>query len=524
MENGIFDSILRDIDFSSFENDLNRQGFQNIKGKQEIERRTIFDSGFLIAIGNRIYGYSANDCSELYLPPKYYFRPKTIDQLQKIVRVANIHKIPLTFASGKTGLSAGYANFAAIVDLDFLNFNEPSIQMNLEKAEITAAQDVLISDLIKYVPRYSNNRFIFPIQPSSAFKLPVQVGGIIGSNASGVTSGKLGACDSWIQNMQIMTPKGEILHISQSGTPDIFDKIIGKNGYFGIVLKATFRLFEPESHLQNRIIFGSNVETAFNGLQIVQDRKIFPLTSEYVMSKNGLLGKFSELSTTTTTKKVKWAVLIRGSSTELHEFSAIMKESNHDDVQIKEISDSEFRDYLEERTNQALLAENATSDLAIVKFPGFEDILAPPSKLNEIINEVNRILKNYGFEQITIGYGHLNFRKGKGLLLHSRIPVPIEMLVHNREETLKLLAQIIVETNLLLRDKYGIRAKEEHSGGAFGIWFDPQFRETLDKAMQNDSAFHNPHLILYKKFKQIYPNLDESTLLQKLVYLYLQNS
>ncbi len=523
MQQEILESIVKDFNFEAFETQLKAHGFQDIKQKPEMERRKIIDSGFLIANENRIYAYGAKDCSELYLPPKFYFRPKTIEQLQTIVKTAFFFFFPLTFASGKTGLSAGYASFAAIVDLDSAHLDETQIQPDFSHAEITASQDVLISDLIKYVPRFSNNTFIFPIQPSSAFKLPVRVGGMIGSNASGVTSGKLGACESWIKKMTIMTPNGDIIEIENEKHSEWFEKIIGKNGYFGIVLKATFLLYQPPSGLQNRVIFGTNIPTAFNRLQEIQDKKIFPLTSEYVMSKNGLLGKLGALSDKI---KVKWAVLIRGSQHEVDEFSNIMliNAEYSEDVQVRTVNDSDFRDYLEERTNQALLTENATSDLAIVKFPGFEDILAPPSKLSQIMEDVNALLKKYGFEEITIGYGHLNFRKGRGLLLHSRIPVPVELLAYNRKETLKLLAKIIVEANLMLRDKYGIRAKEEHSGGAFGIWFDPAIRILLNKAIDEGQAFYNPHLILYNKFKERFLKLSESELLEKLVHLYLENS
>ncbi len=522
MQQEILESIVKDFNFEAFETQLKTFGFQEIKNKPEVERRKIIDSGFLFAKENRIYTYSAKDCSELYLPAKYYFRPKTIEQLQTIVKTGCVFNIPVTFASGKTGLSAGYANFAAIIDMDSVHFKEPLIQPDFAQAELTASQDVLISDLIKYVPKYSNNMFIFPIQPSSAFKLPVRVGGMIGSNASGVTSGKLGACESWIKKMTIMTPNGEIREINNEKHPEWVEKIIGKNGYFGVVLKATFALYPQPSNLQNKVIIGTEIPSAFNKLQEIQDKNIFPLNSEYVMSKNGLLGKLGALSER---NKVNWAVLIRGTQIEVDQFTNIMVHKNNiGDIEVRAVNDSDFREYLEERTNQALLAENATSDLAIVKFPGFEDILAPPSQLSRIMEDVNAILKKYGFEEITIAYGHLNFRKGKGLLLHSRIPVPIEMLAYKRKDTLNILATVIVETNLMLRDKYHIRAKEEHSGGAFGIWFDPAFRTLLQHAIANKEAFANPHLILFNKYNEMYPELSESEVLQKLACFYLQNS
>ena len=193
-------------------------------------------------------------------------------------------------------------------------------------------------------------------------------------------------------------------------------------------------------------------------------------------------------------------------------------------TEVKKVTDAEFKVYLEERTNQGLVVESSDSGLGKVKFPGFEDILAPPAELVNIMANVNQIMKKYGFDEIVIGYGHLNFRKGRGLLLHSRIPVPVEMLADNREENMKVLAEIIVEVNLLLRDKYNIRAKEEHSSGAFGVWFDKNYRNQMQKAMDNGTAFVNPHMLIFNAYMDCFKELGEAELLEKIVYLYLRNA
>jgi FAD/FMN-containing dehydrogenase len=519
MYKGLSESVKISNVFDSFEQEMLNSGFTDIKGKIEAERREIIDSGNLMAIENRIYGYGAKDCSELYMPPKYYFRPKTIEQLRTIVKSAYNHKTPLTVASGKTGLSAGYATFAALVDLDILAPSDEIIQFSENQDEITASQHVLIADLIKLVPIYTKKKYIFPIQPSSAFKLPVRVGGMIASNASGVTSGKLGACESWVKEMTIMLPNGDIKVITKENDESMFNRIIGMNGFYGIILDATFKLYEPIKQLENRVIYGTDINEAFNGLQQVQDAGIFPLNSEYVMSHKGLTGKLGTLSDT---QQVNWAVLIKGTIEEVEKFSDIMSQVNG--TEVKKVSDAEFKVYLEERTNQGLVVESSDSGLGKVKFPGFEDILAPPAELVNIMANVNQIMKKYGFDEIVIGYGHLNFRKGRGLLLHSRIPVPVEMLADNREENMKVLAEIIVEVNLLLRDKYNIRAKEEHSSGAFGVWFDKNYRNQMQEAMDNGTAFVNPHMLIFNAYMDCFKELGEAELLEKIVYLYLRNA
>jgi hypothetical protein len=234
------------------------------------------------------------------------------------------------------------------------------------------------------------------------------------------------------------------------------------------------------------------------------------------MSPDGLVGKLGQLSTKDTTN---WVALIKGMKSELDTIIELM--INTTEIEFRDIEEPEFRELLEERTNQALLAGGSGSDLDTVKFPGFEDILAPPAKISQILDDINAILKKQGFDALTVGYGHLNFRLGKGILIHTRIPVPIDMLVENRIKNFRIIAETIVDVNLLLRDKYEIRAKAEHSGGAFGVWFERSFREKLVKAIKNGSAFENPHIVIYSNYMESLPELNERDLLVEIVHMYL---
>ena len=285
----------------------------------------IFQSGYVMLVGDLIQASVIRDTSHLHIRPYVLFKPKVETQLRAIVRNSLKFKIPITFAGGKTGLSGSYGNFGIVVDMvDFQSYKEP-MRFDFKNNTVRVNQNVMVSDLIKFTLIKSEKEFIFPVQPASALTLPVRVGGLIASNASGITSGKLGSVEYWAEKIRVMTPNGTIVEIDKDHP--LFMKIIGGNGYFGVILSAVFRLYRPETNLKQAIMYGYNLNLAFKGLQSVLDSKIFPLISEFVISDVNLPGKFNELGgESKKIKKVKWAALIQGSNNNVDNFVDLMKQ------------------------------------------------------------------------------------------------------------------------------------------------------------------------------------------------------
>ncbi|MFX0146610.1 MAG: FAD-binding oxidoreductase [Candidatus Hodarchaeota archaeon] len=505
-KDNIIKSLQKKLPWNKFLSIMETEGFiatssPNFSQLTNIEEyKNVFLSGKAIFINNKIQSAGLNDPSYLHLTPYVLFRPKTENQLKKIIIHSQKLKIPITFACGKTGLSGGYSNYGITADLADLHSFKDAFTIDLKKEEIIVEQSALISDLIKYVQYLSKGKYIFPIQPASALKLPVRVGGVISSNASGVTSGKLGSAEDWIISMRIMNPNGAILQIERNDP--LFNRIIGGNGYYGVILSAKFKLYKPPLESKRAILYGNKIELAFNGLQSILNSKVFPLISEFVVSNEKLPGKFNDLKFKIKNEllQIKWAVLIKGTSYEVNEFINIMRQN----VKLNFIflDENEFQDYLQERSTFALLVQTTDSSTDYIAFPGFEDILSEPKNLPEIIDLINNIFENHGFHKIIFGYGHINFRRGQGLLLHMRLPVPIEYFYRENEDKLKDVSHTVYDVIITLKEKYNVKHKAEHSSGPFVIWLDQEFRRSLQEDIEISHAFENPHLRIYEELQR----------------------
>ena len=481
------------IHWTSFINEMEKFGFLKQKSVYDAllnHQKKPINSGNIMLVNNIIEGGAVKDTSLLHINPYIIFRPLTEYQLRHIVNVSRKYEIPITFAGGKTGLSGAYANFGIIVDLAGVHSRKKQYYVDLQKGLVHVEQSVLVSDLIKIIPYFSKGKYIFPIQPASSFKLPVRIGGIISTDASGVTSGKLGSVLDWLINIRVLTPNGKIINLTKED-PN-FTKIVRGNGYFGIVLSAVFKLYQPEENLKQAIIFGDDVGSAFNGLQQVLDKEIFPLVSEFVISPFKLPGKFANLSET-----IKWATLIQGSFSEVESFVKVMESITK--CSYKWLNNNEFDDFLQERSTFALLVQTSDKSSDFIAFPGFEDVLSPPKNLPEILSSINNIFERNGFQKIIFGYGHINFRRGMGLLLHVRLPVPIDYLYKENRDKIHTICKTVYEVIQTLKNQFNIKHKAEHSPGPFRIWLESEFREFLRKEIDQGKVFNNPHLVIFRE-------------------------
>jgi hypothetical protein len=501
MNLNIVENLRSDLPWKKFVDNMVDQRF-HVSHSLTTNDISILNSGRLMLVNNPIGSGTLRDPSLLSLQPYIVFRPINEDQLRKIITQSQKFKIPITFASGKTGLSGGFANFGVLVDLENMHANSKPIVLNVSQNQVYAEQSVLVSDLIKIVHFQSKGKKIFPVQPASSLKLPVRVGGLIASNASGITSGKLGPTNDWIINLRVMLPNGKIIVIDRNES--LFNKIVGGNGFYGVVLSANFKLYEPEIDFERAILFGGDLSLAFNGLQKVLDAKIFPLVSEFVTSPIKLPGEFGNLKPSEKQLKkkqnVNWAVLLKGEKGIVSDFIEIMLKECA--CHCLKLNEKEYQNYMQERSSFAILVQTSEDDTNHIAFPGFEDILSHPKYLPDIIDTINTIFTKNGFHKVIFGYGHINFRKGMGLLLHIRLPVPIQYFYREQSENLIQVCETVYEVIITLKKKFHIKYKAEHSSGPFNIWLNSKFRNTLEKDINQGFAFNNPHLRIYNKLKE----------------------
>ena len=174
--------------------------------------------------------------------------PKTTEQVQALVKLANEHNIVITPSGGRTGLSAGAvaSNGEIVVSLDKMNkigqFYPADRLVEVEAGVIT----VQLQQFAEAQGLY------YPVDFASAGSS--QIGGNIGTNAGGIKVIRYGMTRQWVMGLTVVTGKGDILKLNRGMIKnatgyDLRQLFIGAEGTLGIVTEAQMKLDRPPQDL-----------------------------------------------------------------------------------------------------------------------------------------------------------------------------------------------------------------------------------------------------------------------------------
>ncbi|MCG3871963.1 FAD-binding oxidoreductase [Psychrobacter sp. Ps7] len=195
--------------------------------------------------------------------------PKTTEQVQTIVLLANEHNVVLTPSGGRTGLSAGAvaANGEIVVSMDKMNqigqFYPADRIVEVEAGVITQQLQAFAESKDLY----------YPVDFASAGSS--QIGGNIGTNAGGIKVIRYGMTRQWIMGLTVVTGKGDILQLNRGMVKnatgyDLRQLFIGSEGTLGLVTHAQVKLERQPQDLNVMVLGMDSFNDVMNVLSAFQ--------------------------------------------------------------------------------------------------------------------------------------------------------------------------------------------------------------------------------------------------------------
>lgn len=207
--------------------------------------------------------------------PDLIIRPKNIEALKKIIKVADKEQIALfPRGLGSSGLGGVVPTVGGIV-LDFLSLNEID-ELDRENRMITVQAGVRWSDIEKFL---RTEELAMRAYPSSFFST---VGGWIATGGYGIGSFKFGHLQSQIEAIEVLFTSGEVKSIKQDD--EAFSRFFGTEGQFGIILTATLRLRTKPIKSMPHLIYFECVEAVVTFIKDMINAGIEPYHIKYVDS------------------------------------------------------------------------------------------------------------------------------------------------------------------------------------------------------------------------------------------------
>ena len=195
--------------------------------------------------------------------------PKTTEQVQAIILLANEHNVVLTPSGGRTGLSAGAvaANGEIVVSMDKMNhigqFYPADRMVEVEAGVVT-----------QQLQQFAESKELYyPVDFASAGSS--QIGGNIGTNAGGIKVIRYGMTRQWIMGLTVVTGKGDILQLNRGMVKnatgyDLRQLFIGSEGTLGLVTHAQIKLERQPQDLNVMVLGMDSFNDVMNVLSAFQ--------------------------------------------------------------------------------------------------------------------------------------------------------------------------------------------------------------------------------------------------------------
>lgn len=235
------------------------------------ELKTLVEPGKVLTDADSLTAYG-KDWTKQYAPaPSAVVFPKTIEQVQAIVRWANQHRVALVPSGGRTGLSAAAVapNGEVVVSFDYMN---QILDFNATDRTVVCQPGVVTAQLQQFA---EDKGLYYPVDFASAGSS--QIGGNIGTNAGGIKVIRYGMTRNWVAGLKVVTGKGDVLELNKDLVKnatgyDLRQLFIGAEGTLGFVVEATMRLERQPTNLTAMVLGTPDFDSIMPVLHAFQDK------------------------------------------------------------------------------------------------------------------------------------------------------------------------------------------------------------------------------------------------------------
>ena len=243
--------------------------------------KTIIGSKFVFTDEENLLIYSKDETEDLLYPPEIVVKPKTTNEVARIMIYCNEQRIPITPCGARTGLSGGSLPINGGIALSLERWNS-IIEIDERNLQVTVEPGVINQVLRDAVEKKG---LFYPPDPAS--KGSCFLGGNLAENAGGPKALKYGVTKDYVLNLEVVLPTGEIIWtganvLKNSTGYNLTALMIGSEGTLGIITKIIFRLIPlPTKDITMLIPFNS-AEKACEAVSAIFREGIIPSALEFI--------------------------------------------------------------------------------------------------------------------------------------------------------------------------------------------------------------------------------------------------
>jgi FAD/FMN-containing dehydrogenase len=214
------------------------------------------------------------------------FFPNNIEEVQKIIHIANQHQQVVIASGGRTGYSAGAVATNGEWIISMVRFNQIT-EFNAIDQTVKVGAGVITEQLQNFA---EEKGLFYPVDFASSGSS--HIAGNIATNAGGIRVLRYGLTRDYVLGLTVVTGAGEILHLNQglvknaSGL-DFRHLFIGSEGILGVVVEAEIKLIQAPPNQAVMLLALSSLEAVMSVFALA--RQSLTLSSFEFFSDRSLL-------------------------------------------------------------------------------------------------------------------------------------------------------------------------------------------------------------------------------------------
>jgi glycolate oxidase len=357
--------------------------------------------------------YARDETEDYVFPPEVVVKPGTVEEVSEILKLANLHHIPVTPRGGGTGLSGGALPLHVGICLSLEKFNRIR-EINRQDFYAVAEAGVITQNLQEEVEKVN---LFYPPDPAS--RGTSQLGGNLAECAGGPRAVKYGVTKDYVLGLETVLPNGEIMRM---GAPvlknvtgyNLAQLIIGSEGTLAIVTSLVLRLISLPRFRKVLLAAFSTLEEATTAVAEIFQRGGSPSALEF-MERAAVRVAEERLGRTFPNGEAGAQLFLEvdgnheeGVQDEMQTIASVLEDHHAIDLLV-----AEEKQKMDEVWNLRRGIGEAVKSISPYKE---EDTVVPRSRLPELVKGVKQICQKYRLRSICYGHAgdgnvHVNILK-----------------------------------------------------------------------------------------------------------------
>ena len=346
------------------------------------------------------YAEDSTNTRESVPSPDAVIFVETKEEVQNVLKYANIHKIPIIARGAGTNMVGACTCPKGGIVLNFSKMNK-ILEFSPENMTMKVQPGVVLKDIKSLA---ESQGLFYPPDPSN-FKVST-IGGSIAQSSGGAMTFKYGTTKDYILSLTVVLADGTLMKVGSGMIKDavgyhLNQLMVGSEGTLAIVVEAELKLI-PKPEISGLVTaYFDSIESAVTGVNEIIKGRVFPSALEF-MDKNSIMTTESfHPCGLKTDKECLLLVEVDGFESSINiQLERIKNSLNNAGASYLEIITD-----IEEK--EKVWTARRSSYAAAAKL-GFDvvtdDIIVPRTSLMEMIQGCRDICQKYGLKVCMVGH------------------------------------------------------------------------------------------------------------------------